>query len=117
MIVDLDTAVLADELGYDEYLNRGHSYATDGRLMGNDYTETVQSLRNKYYKAPRQYQLHQWLRNEHGLYISVYPLESGWAFDVRSIKQPAPSVTPTYEGFDEFESALEQGLKEALKLI
>lgn len=117
MIIEFDTAVLADELGYDEYLNRGHSYASDGRLLGNDYTENVQSLHSKYYKAPRQYQLHEWLRNEHGLYISVYPLESGWAFDVRPCEQPAPSLTSTHDGFDEFEYALEQGLKEALKLL
>lgn len=117
MIIEFETAILADEAGYNEYLNRGHSYAVDGRLMGKDYTENVQSLHSKYYKAPRQSQLHEWLRNEHGLYISVYPLESGWAVDVRPCNQPAPSLTPTYESFDEFEYALEHGLKKALKLI
>ena len=67
--------------------------------------------------APTQALLHRWLREKHELFVSIYPLKTGWAFDVRPTTPISSSKTQTIEGHDTYEDALEVGLNKGLKLI
>lgn len=115
-LVTLETASLAKRIGFDEYTynvftKNKHDEVVHSNMDNFNYIDDNETRR------PTQSLLHKWVRENHGLFISIYPLESGWAFDVRPIQQPAPSKTKTNEGYDSHEDALEKGLQQSLKLI
>lgn len=133
--ISYETAELAHKTGFDinTYYCYGETqeyYYEDVRNHGDDIKSEyrpphimpryfiVEHSHNTFLcPAPTQSLLHKWLRDEYGIYVSIYPLKSGWAYDIRKIKQPSPSLTLTYEGSPSYESALEKGLNEGLKLI
>lgn len=64
--------------------------------------------------------IQKWLREEHNLHISIYPIKSHWEKDVRDCNMSNDfhaSPRQAYSEYNNYEEALEHGLLEALKLI
>lgn len=132
-IVDYETAKLATENGFDTRTNKyygetkEHSYE-DVRNHGEDiviearpphlkttlYMDTHSHTTFLCY-APSQSILQKWLRDEHNIHIIVQlTIDS---YEVVTHTSCNEHIIDTRETFDTYESALEKGLTEGLKLI
>lgn len=130
-LITLDTAILADEKGFKEHCD--YCYSEKGALiqMGN-----YNGIENDYFpsiSAPTQSLLKRWLREIHNLHIQAelrYKSDNdqtiGWNYDIEHMKvayvaQPDKFKFKWIDHGENFhvtyESALEEGLFQALKLI
>lgn len=98
-IVSLETAKLAMEVGFKE--NVTHLY-----LDGENSVP-----------APTQTALSRWLREKNDMYVSVdmMAFKRGWI--VYIISMPRKAVCFKAKDFDTYEEALEEGLKQACKIV
>lgn len=67
--------------------------------------------------APTQTALSRWLREKHDMYVSVdmMAFKRGWIVDIISISRKV--VCFKAKDFDTYEEALEEGLKQACKIV
>ena len=144
-LVTFETAKLAKEKGFSE--SQFNGYNDQGKLKSTigDYDWIKFSSSGEgFYVAPTQSQLQKWLREEHGIYVSVpvyQPEAPGTFFLIAHINTSRGSeyvrekcirkfngiqTSNTWQGSSEtfcadvkgdYEKALEVGLLEALKLI
>jgi len=126
--VEWETAILAKEKGFDEKCT--YWFSTD------KYEEEIEPRSNSEFEtewfkdsypdfscmAPTQSLLHFWLREKHGLYVSISVNQFGYGFMYAIIDlEQAVCIKDLTGGvknrMETFEICLEKGLQQALKLI
>ena len=111
-LISFETAKLAKERKFDSVEH--NYYNKNGELT--NFGGTMDNKLKSVFVAPTQSLLQKWLRKEHNIHISLYPLKNGWGMDVRPTIYGKSSFFEARR-FKTFEQALEKGLQEALKLI
>lgn len=129
-IVSLETAKLAMEVGFKEnvthlYLDGENillmiatAYTTPPyRVSTSDIETPPEELLEDGVPAPTQTALSRWLREKHDMYVSVdmMAFKRGWI--VYIISMPRKVVCFKAKDFDTYEEALEEGLKQACKIV
>ena len=129
-IVTLETAKLAMEVGFKEnvthlYLDGENillmiatAYTTPPyRVSTSDIETPPEELLEDGVPAPTQTALSRWLREKHDMYVSVdmMAFKRGWI--VYIISMPRKVVCFKAKDFDTYEEALEEGLKQACKIV
>ena len=127
-LITFETATLAKEKGFDVvvstawYQNKQFpmsSYKTINAISQCSNDDWVKQGDPQIIAAPTQSLLARWLREEHNInilsshYKFVTKLSDGWYWSIGMSIKTDP-ICGTYESY---EDAMEQGLKEALKLI
>ena len=129
-LITFKTAKLAKEQGFNEFCDSlykdentlyrdCHEYNPSIKYYNEDYKESIHNP-NWYLKeacsAPTQSLLQKWLREKHGVHITVWfsKVEKNFNLEVY-LDTAEDEVDIIYEGA--YEQALEKGLQEALKLI
>ena len=113
--ISFETAKLAKEKGFNDYICSTDFYTPDGALLCNDFQYSEFS-----FLAPKQELLKQWLRNKYHLYVRVATNSLTCHFpmielvDVDGTQLRGPVYIKNYQTYEE---ALEVGLESALKLI
>jgi hypothetical protein len=110
-LISFETAVLAKEKGFD--------IKTLYRFLGEIYREVdlnCQLWDNEYY-APTQSLLQKWLREVHGIMISVDIENDCKYFISLTIISPNSTGDDIWGDYKTYEEALEEGLLNGLKLI
>lgn len=127
-LITFETAKLAKEKGY-EPLYRSTEYVCGFIYDEDDFLTPLECkiqeedyVRYTYYLRPTQPELQRWLRDQYKLYVQVSLIEDivgiTESFDV--IVASIPKQTYVYESNNsliDYETALEEGLFNALKLI
>lgn len=129
-IVNLETAKLAMEVGFKEnvthlYLDGENillmiatAYTTPPyRVSTSDIETPPEELLEDGVPAPTQTALSRWLREKNDMYVSVdmMAFKRGWI--VYIISMPRKAVCFKAKDFDTYEEALEEGLKQACKIV
>lgn len=129
-IVSLETAKLAMEVGFKEnvthlYLDGENillmiatAYTTPPyRVSTSDIETPPEELLEDGVPAPTQTALSRWLREKNDMYVSVdmMAFKRGWI--VYIISMPRKAVCFKSKDFDTYEEALEEGLKQACKIV
>ena len=126
-IVTLETAKLAEEVGYDGNFLYQYMYGDDtptpNMMFCDEAPIEVEDLDfDAAYPgydiaAPTQTALSRWLREKHDMYVSVdiAIFKRGWNACIISI--PKELVCTNARGFDTYEEAMEEGLKLACKIV
>lgn len=124
VFVSLETAILAKSKGFNWETNR---YFDSDRYDFSDDSENWNQYED-YYSCPTQSLLAKWLRDVHGIHLVIIPVVTmGYTFKLLKVwkKDFNPELeieTPPYKevnayDYNDYEEALEEGLKEALKLV
>lgn len=129
-IVSLETAKLAMEVGFKEnvthlYLDGENillmiatAYTTPPyRVSTSDIETPPEELLEDGVPAPTQTALSRWLREKNDMYVSVdmMAFKRGWIAYI--ISMPRKAVCFKAKDFDTYEEALEEGLKQACKIV
>lgn len=129
-IVSLETAKLAMEVGFKEnvthlYLDGENillmiatAYTTPPyRVSTSDIETSPEELLEDGVPAPTQTALSRWLREKHDMYVSVdmMAFKRGWIVYIISMSRKV--VCFKAKDFDTYEEALEEGLKQACKIV
>jgi hypothetical protein len=121
MRINLETAKLAKEKGYDESCS---SVFVDGIPKDLGGIQRKNSTYQNQITRPIQSDLQKWLREVHEIHIDIQEWEfTNWYFYIKDGRtSPVKSIRleideDTKWEFDSYEEALEIGLQEALKLI
>lgn len=129
-IVSLETAKLALDVGFNENITHlyiyGENHLVPRALMYSpspdraliNYIETPpEELSEGDIPAPTQTALSRWLREKHDMYVSVdmMAFKRGWIVYIISISRKV--VCFKAKDFDTYEEALEEGLKQACKIV
>lgn len=129
-IVNLETAKLAMEVGFKEnvthlYLDGENNllliataYTTPPyRVSTSDIETPPEELLEDGVPAPTQTALSRWLREKHDMYVSVdmMAFKRGWIVYIISMSRKV--VCFKAKDFDTYEEALEEGLKQACKIV
>lgn len=129
-IVTLETAKLAEEVGFKENVTHLYLHGKDNlipiavsyttppyRISMNDIETPFGELPEDSVPAPTQTALSRWLREKHDMYVSVdiAIFKRGWNVCIISI--PKELVCTNARGFDAYEEAMEEGLKLACKIV
>lgn len=129
-IVSLETAKLAMEVGFKEnvthlYLDGENillmiatAYTTPPyRVSTSDIETPPEELLEDGVPTPTQTALSRWLREKNDMYVSVdmMAFKRGWI--VYIISMPRKAVCFKAKDFDTYEEALEEGLKQACKIV
>lgn len=127
-LITFETAKLAKEKGFNEQCIECY---TDKKELYSNNSEKILFTNNQllvtFYSAPTQSLLQKWLREEHNLFVAV---NFGYKFEWE-VRDCRPKKLGDLVGLypwnvdaclndglcDNYEQALEEGLKEALKLI
>lgn len=120
-LISFETAKLAKEKGFNIELDVFNNVFDlgDNQPMFNVHRDTLLSSLNTWMNRPTQSLLQKWLREVHGIYVysyvGSYPSDihkgySDYLIQRKGFEDIRSGMTNTYE------EALEEGLKEALKL-
>lgn len=114
--VSLETARMLKEAGFDERCRTSY-YAT----MNVCYSDNKNSeLQRGYVSRPTQALVARWLREVHGLFPAIYHQVTGYGYFITKIETnellSIPSISEKIK-FDNYEEALENALRKAIKLI
>lgn len=138
-LISFETAKLAKEKGFNEYVNSVLAESTpkcelynfkiidtDGEIVpccNSSLTEFVNTQNERFYSAPTQSLLQKWLREKHKLYLTInvatYMEEGKYSAELSGYGKKH-FMSPLIDGFTiykTYEEALEEGLIEALNLI
>lgn len=135
--VTYEVAMLLKEKEFNEPCN--HYFRTydkkfmkcDGLLYNSDYDFKEFDSNVVKCTAPSLYEAHKWLREKYGLYIDAgmsgdYAIDADgnkcdewtfWAFDIYSIKDFPQFLIKCEGDYDSYEDTINNGIKQALKLI
>ena len=133
-LISLETAKLVKEKGFDievkTYFNTkkfgNKPCEFYGLLNANDYNYWNDKLKKNtnagYISAPTQSLLQKWLREKHNIYVFVYIMETSdgliyFDFGIKQVVNCLVDKSNKPNKFKTYEEALEEGLKESLKLI
>lgn len=116
--ISLETARLAKERGFNLTQDTFYNAGSQWKLQSDSLLRTGA---DEFLEAPTQSLLQRWLREEHGIHISIrrayfWDEEEYNDFIYLSGKDEHEDITLGNE-WETYEDALENGLKEALKLI
>lgn len=115
-LITFETAKLAKEkvlrIGSLNYYNGNDDLVTINKNYSTDHHHKNNNMQRFRYEAPTQSLLQKWLREEHDLFVSVDKYE-----DKADSYFISTNCIGIYGEFKTYESALENGLLEALKLI
>lgn len=128
-IVTLETAKLAKEVGFNgkvlHFYNHGENeLIPNTKLMSISIPISVEHLETSRatlpvdcVPAPTQTTLSRWLREKHDMYVSVdmMAFKRGWIVYIISMSRKV--VCFKAKDFDTYEEALEEGLKQACKIV
>lgn len=124
-IISFETAKLAKEKGLISGLTVYHAYCIGWQRLKADKEPLAElkrdSVKGQFHLAlaPTQSLLQKWLREVHHIHIMIAKSEDGWICQLQqSFQQEA--YLPKFDNYlilSSYEEALEEGLKEALKLI
>lgn len=117
-IIKFETAKLAKKEGFD--LKCDNWYRDTGELFGRNHKRgglipPVKSSINRQV-APSQSLLQKWLRENHNLFVAVGIYNKTYHYSIFWIHEDR-EYGGSNKDYDYYEEALEQGLKDALKLI
>jgi hypothetical protein len=127
-LITFETAKLAKEKGFEGYTIWGYILDTnDGEILVDDEWEEIMEDNPDIFEfigyAPTQSLLQKWLREKHMLHCSSECNASGWMWVIEKsngtfIKDSGYSGDIPESGmWKTYEEALEEGLKQGLKLI
>lgn len=120
-LISFETAKLAKEKGFTEPCENWYNFSR--LLLENCPQKTYPSNDRKFpsYSAPTQSLLQKWLREKHGIHVTVYFCSKNeYDVSVGKSKYPCMHHDLIYEPkrfYSTYEQALEIGLKTALELI
>ena len=124
--VNFETATLLKEAGFD-VPTRGtwrKNYTGDVLFVEHFYGQTTDdiSIRSadgfQYeYLAPTQSLAARWIREKYHIFLMIIPMIDGWMYDLLDLDKRQYILTNADANTDDYESAFEAGLKEALKQI
>ena len=114
--VSFDTAKMLKDVGFDvpcisQYMQNGFRW-NGGSLKKVNFNE-YESV----FSCPTQALAARWLREEHNIFIQLNPTFDGWLLDLFDLKKHQYILTNKDANADSYEQALEDGLREAIKLI
>jgi len=118
-LISFKTAELAKEKGFGLNSYTGFVYDNDGKLLNLAFYDMGDK-----YAAPTQSLLQKWLREEHEIHVSAFPVFSHKYFPTirkfykyKEYDNILGSPYNPNSSKDTYEEALEKGLQEALKLV
>lgn len=103
--ISYETAKLAKEMGFREEVDE--YYSSDTKATSVSYNE---------YPAPTQSILQKWLREKYNIEVFVHPHPILSKTD-KYYEVVVDTLYKTWSGYNSYETALEVGLKEALKSL
>lgn len=119
-LISFETAKLAKEKGFDyKVLNhyKGEELINNGKLYNFNSKEEQKLWNIELISAPTQSLLQRWLREEHKLYILYNFRMKIKVWYCTILSEEENKVVGNFKGLISYEEALEEGLKQALKLI
>lgn len=125
-VVSYEVALIIDKIGFNIWCPYGYKLGNIKPSKRKVYHD-VRAI----YEAPTLYVLQSWLRDMYDVFVSVKRIPTGsdeWEFsyiieylpqDKRDVKRRCPEFRYNYtsQRWNDWEDALEEGLKEGLKLI
>lgn len=111
--VTFDTAKMLKEIGFNIPVNT--SYSEDGSSEYNIFPDNFNKLQGKF-SRPTQALAARWLREIYKLHICVDFNHKGWYFIIYDVTEQDRLDSCYFYNLG-YEEALEEGLKEALKLL
>lgn len=114
-IVDFETAKLLKEVGFDEVVDYFYEHEGIGK-MPNKNSEFPN--KESFQSAPTQDLARKFLRDKHNVSIEIQTPDmanQGWGYSIH-IVESVGSVNDG-EGYDTYEQALEEGIKQACKYL
>lgn len=69
------------------------------------------------YLAPTQSLAARWIRDKYHIFLMLTPMIDGWMYDLFNLDKHSYILTNADANTDDYESAFEVGLKEALRII
>ena len=125
-VVSYEVALIIDKIGFNTWCPYGYKLGNKKLFKRKSYYD-VKAI----YEAPTLYVLQSWLRDNYDIFVSVKRISTGsdeWKFsyaieylprDKRDVKRRCPEFMYSYtsQRWNDWEDALEEGLKEGLKLI
>jgi hypothetical protein len=120
-LITFETAKLAKEKGFD--VDTLYYYLDNGTLWGVGYVQSNSEFNNDS-NAPTQSLLQKWILEKHGYFVTVELAYLQWGKYSATVQKKSEEgsvlATTVLDGFtvyDNPEKALEEGLRETLKLI
>ena len=126
-----DICVIAKERGFNTPQPKCCVILKGGRFISEMWTDSLSDDVVYVYYQPTQSLLQKWLRDNYDIFVSVKRIPTGsdeWEFsyiieylpkDKRDVKRRCPEFRYNFtsQRWNDWEDALEEGLKEGLKLI
>ena len=114
-LISFETAKLAKEKGFDELTQHVYGHNKTNANYGKAVERPVLYGTTVIF-APTQSLLQKWLREEKGISVEVGSYNDGWSCDLVNKEGHIKELFDNGGVFDTYEEALEEGLKEALRL-
>jgi hypothetical protein len=117
--VSFETAKLLKEKGFHEKVNYVYHYYTSApfyqRHLRDFNGEDYKNLRHEHYSAPTLQMAMKWLREVHGLFISIGNDDLNWCWQILDINHRDENLDPkvmsdSYGCNDSYEEAVSNGL-------
>lgn len=115
-LISFEVAKLAKEKGYPQSKSKKGKYRQDGSIEKLGITGSVVDDNDEWFEACSQSILARWLREVHKIFVTVSynkHIKLGWESHV----DKKGMMEHSYYCNHSYEEALEEGLREALKLI
>lgn len=117
--VSFDTAKLLKEVGFDVPCRDFFTIEGDGNVVITEARSCRyhNSFEDCFISRPTLALAARWLREEHNIFIQLNPTFDGWLLDLFDLKKHQYILTNKDANADSYETALEVGLQEAIKLM
>lgn len=120
ILVSLETARLLRERGFCEGSTHFYSNLNSKQeLIDNKGAYYINGMELDYIEAPTQSLAQKWIREKMNIHIEIYAIVAGWGWILTKCEGNGSTIKnmEDFNFLDTYEEALEEGLKEALKLI
>lgn len=119
-LVSFETAKLLKEKGFVNLSDKSYIISEGARygLLSNFTNKYNNSVETNRVEAPTQSLAQKWLREKHSIHVELYRNASGWGWILTTTNTGSTLLEINDDiFFGSHEEALEEGLKEGLKLI
>lgn len=112
--VTFETAKMLKEAGFDEICDTFYSSAEGAPYLLRSHNI---ELDKKHYSRPTQALAARWIREIHKICLILTPMSDGWMYDLYDLKKYQYIILSKDAGIVTYETAFEEALQEALRLI
>ena len=114
--VDLDTAKLLKEAGFDVPAYNFYEYIGE-YVEGRSDRAVNCNKENHLTSRPTQSLAARWIREKYHIFLMLTPMIDGWMYDLFDLDKHQYILCNADANTDDYESAFEAGLQESLQLI